>query len=72
MSGYVIKHDGGFAGWVRLADHASDYIYNRAVSEYLFGGDYMDRVVVDVPADPKHFRLPKKEDGNRLWQPGGR
>lgn len=57
-----LKHDRKFAGWAAKANHASRYVYNRAVSTYLFGGDYLDRVVVDLPDDPKHFRLPGGED----------
>ena len=58
-----LKHDRGFAGWVNAANHASRYVYNRAVSTYLFGGGYLDRVVVGLPATPDSFRLPDREGG---------
>lgn len=58
-----LKHDGEFAEWVDVVNHASRYVYNRAVSTYLFGGNYLDRVVTDLPNNPKYFRLPGGEDG---------
>ena len=42
--------------------HASRYVYNRAVFTYLFGGDYLNRVVVDLPDHPKYFRPPSGGD----------
>ncbi len=51
-----VKHDGGFAEWANQTNHASRHVYNKAVSEFLFSGDYLDRVVVDV-LEP--FKLPK-------------
>ena len=54
-----VKHDGGFARWAHHTNHASRHVYNRAVSTYLFGGYYLDRVVVDL-LEP--FRLPKNGD----------
>lgn len=58
-----LKHDGGFAEWVAKANHASRHVYNRAVSGFLFGGDYLDRVMVDLPTAPESFRLPGRKDG---------
>ena len=48
-----------FAEWAHRTNHASRYVYNRAVSEYLFGGEYMERVVVDIL---QPFKLPGKLD----------
>ena len=53
-----LKHDRKFAEWAHQVNHTSRHVYNRAVSTYLFGGDYLDRVVVDLPDNPKRFRLP--------------
>lgn len=58
-----LKHDAKFAGWAAKMNHTSRYVYNRAVSTYLFSGDYLDRVVADLPATPRSFRLPARRDG---------
>lgn len=58
-----LKHDRRFAGWVDVANHASRYAYNRAVSGLLFGGGYLDRMVVDLPTTPDSFRLPARKSG---------
>ena len=58
-----LKHDRRFAEWVDVVNHASRYVYNRAVSTYLFGGDYLGRVVADLPTTPDSFRLPRNGDG---------
>ena len=58
-----LKHDRKFAEWVHRVSHAPRHVYNRAVSGYLFGGDYLDRVVVDLPDDPEYFRLPGGDAG---------
>ena len=57
-----LRHDRGLAEWVCRMSHASRYVYNRAVSTYLFGGDYLNRVVVDLPDHPKYFRPPSGGD----------
>ncbi len=49
-----------FAEWAHRTNHASRYVYNRAVSEYLFGGEYMERVVVDIL---QPFKLPNTLKG---------
>ncbi len=54
-----LRRDVRFAEWVHRTNHASRYVYNRAVSEYLFGGEYMERVVVDIL---QPFKLPGKLD----------
>ena len=48
-----------FAEWAHHMNHASRYVYNRAVSEYLYGGEYMERVVVDIL---QPFKLPDMLD----------
>lgn len=53
-----VTHDRKFAEWAHAVNHASRYAYNRAVSTYLFGGDYLNLVVADLPDHPEHFRLP--------------
>ena len=54
-----LRRDVLFAEWAHRTNHASRYVYNRAVSEYLFGGEYMERVVVDIL---QPFKLPGKLD----------
>ncbi len=54
-----LRRDVRFAEWVRHMNHTSRYVYNRAVSEYLYSGKYMERVVVDIL---QPFKLPGKLD----------
>ncbi len=54
-----LRRDVLFAEWAHRTNHASRYVYNRTVSEYLFGGEYMERVVVDIL---QPFKLPGKLD----------
>ncbi len=49
-----------FADWAHRMGHVVRYVYNRAVSEYMFGGEYMERVVVDIL---QPFKLPNTLDG---------
>ena len=58
-----LKHNRKFAEWIHLVNHTSRHVYNRAVSTCLFGGGYLDRVVVDLPDSPEYFRLPSGGDG---------
>ena len=51
-----VKHDRTFAEWAHDVNHASRHVYNKTVSEFLFSGNYLDRVVVDL-LEP--FNLPK-------------
>ena len=53
-----LRHNRGFAEWVARINHTTRYVYNRAVDEYLFGGEYLDRVVVEQLAKP--FKIPAK------------
>ncbi len=55
-----LRKDVLFVEWAHRTNHASRYVYNRAVSEYLFGGEYMERVVVDIL---QPFKLPGKLGG---------
>ncbi len=54
-----LRKDVLFAEWAHRTNHASRYVYNQAVSEYLFGGEYMERVVVDIL---QPFKLPNTLD----------
>ena len=54
-----LRRDMQFAEWAHRMSHVSRYVYNRAVSEYLFGGGYMERVVVDIL---QSFKLPDTLD----------
>ncbi|MXY61627.1 MAG: hypothetical protein F4Y82_05915 [Cenarchaeum sp. SB0665_bin_23] len=54
-----LRRDVSFAEWIHRTNHASRYVYNRAVSEYLFSGEYMARVVVNIL---QSFKLPGKLD----------
>lgn len=57
-----LERDPGFAEWARRACNPARYVYNRAVSECLFSGDRMERVVADLPAGPDAFWLPEGPD----------
>ncbi|MYB29859.1 MAG: transposase [Cenarchaeum sp. SB0663_bin_5] len=52
-----LRRDVLFAEWAHHTNHASRYVYNRAVSEYLYSEKYFKRVVVDI-LHP--FKLPGK------------
>ena len=54
-----LERDPEFTEWARRADKSTRYVYNRAVSECLFSGDHMERVVADLPAGPDAFWLPE-------------
>ena len=55
-----MRRDELFVEWAHRMGHVTRYVYNRAVSEYLFGGEYMERVVVDIL---QPFKLPNILDG---------
>ncbi len=54
-----LRRDVQFAEWTRRMSHVSRYVYNRAISEYLYGGEYTERVVVDIL---RPFKLPDMLD----------
>ncbi|MYB29507.1 MAG: transposase [Cenarchaeum sp. SB0663_bin_5] len=54
-----LRRDKLFVEWAHRMGHVTRYVYNRAVSEYLFDGEYMERVVVDIL---QPFKLPNTLD----------